>query len=1161
MNLRLRNVCWFAWMIVALAPLALAQKGPEESLKTLKVPEGWDVSLFASEPMITNPSAIDIDTQGRVWVAEIQWYRKAAKQPGEDKIKVLEDTDGDGKADKMTVFAEGLFAPMSVCVAGDKVYVATSPDLWVYEDKDGDLKADGPPKKLLTGFGGFNHDHGAHSLVLGPDHKWWMSHGDTGFNVTGTDGSKIQFKWGAMLRGELDGSKLETVAVNFRNPYEISVSSFGESYVSDNDNDGNFSVRICWILEGGDYGWFGTPPFKKEELDKRVPPGTPYREHWHFRGFTPGYVPATLVTGFGSPCGMCFYEGDAFGSEYKNLPLHADAGPREVRAYRHTLAGYGMTATSRNIVTTDGDSYFRPDDICTAPDGSLYISDWYDGGVGGHAYNDPNRGRIFLVRPEGKKLTRIGKPGPYTMIDEAIEGLKSPNLATQYLARERLLAEGQKSVPALKKLIAGTEPNDKARALWLLDRIGGEARVGVVEQLKSDDPSFRALAVRILRRHGDQYADALLRLADDTSAEVRREVLLAISKLDSPASLETLARMTQSFDGRDRYQLETLNIAAGPRKQELFAQLDKQGKWSFEQLPLMQLLNPQAAASFVVASLSKSGLDPNAAKALLEAAGNASSPEAGQSLVKLVGSTNASADLRRAALAKVAANLSGNWKSLAGDEQFLTTLKQLLDEPALQREALTIVGEQALGKLGGSVRALAARTTADPAIRAEAVAVAVRISGKDAPADLRKLLDDSQPAVRQAALNGLIDLQDGRALREILAGEKVDAKLQSQAVDRLIESTGGALVLLRMLDEKRLAPALAKQTLAKATAHPDANIRVLYEKYIPEDQRPQRLGAAIKAADILALKGDAKRGEKIFFGSSAAQCKNCHAVNGQGTPLGPDLSQIGRKYERATLLETILDPSKAIAHEYVPYLLETDGGQVFAGFLVEKSDQQVVLRDIKNQLVRVAAKEVVTLQQQQKSLMPELVLRDVTAQDAADLLAYLVSLNSTTQHVSRFRILGPFSNGRDGEHPLERRLESLDLAATYKGLQGRTCGWEETQCEVKDGYAPFDQVKYSQQRGLPTERVIFYYAVFADSAAEQSATLLIGSDDGNRVWVNGKEVSKYNGSRALGPAQDKATVQFKAGRNTIVLKVENANGPGGVALSVQSTAPLEMRTQ
>ncbi len=355
------------------------------------------------------------------------------QDPPADKIKVLEDTDGDGRADKATVFADDLFAPMSICVAGDKVYVATSPDLWVYEDKDGDLHADGPPTKLLTGFGGHNHDHGAHSLVLGPDHKWWMSHGDAGFDVTGTDGSRAKFQWGAVLRGELDGSRLETVAVNFRNPYEVCVSSFGEAFLSDNDNDGNESVRICWIMEGGNYGWFGGPPFDKQQLAARLGPDTPFRQHWHFRGYIPGYVPGTLVTGFGSPCGICFYEADAFGAKYKNAPLHADAGPRVCRVYRHELAGYGMRGASETFLSNEGDDYFRPDDVCTAPDGRLYVADWYDGGVGGHGYNNPDQGRIFVLTPHGKQLARRDKPGPYDNIADAVEGLQSPNLATQFL--------------------------------------------------------------------------------------------------------------------------------------------------------------------------------------------------------------------------------------------------------------------------------------------------------------------------------------------------------------------------------------------------------------------------------------------------------------------------------------------------------------------------------------------------------------------------------------------------------------------------------------------------------------------------------------------------------------------------------------------------------
>jgi len=988
-----RTIATLACLFAAISPAAYGQMSAEDELKTLRVPEGFDISLFASEPMITNPSAIDIDTHGRVWVAEIQWYRAKAKQPPADTIKVLEDTDGDGVADKMTVFAEGIFAPMSVCVAGDKVYVATSPDLWVYEDKDGDLKADGAPKKLLTGFGGMNHDHGAHSLVLGPDHKWWMSHGDTGFNVKGTDGSQIQYKWGAMLRGELDGSKLETVAVNFRNPYEPCVSSFGECYMSDNDNDGNESVRAGWVLEGGNYGWFGGPPGPKGH----VPADVPFSQHWHFRGHIPGHVPATLVTGFGSPCGICFYEGDAFGPKLKNAPLHCDAGPREVRIYRHELAGYGMKATSDNIVTTEGDNYFRPDDICTAPDGSLYISDWYDGGVGGHAYNDPDRGRIFRLTPKGKKLARTGKPGPYNNIPDAIAGVKSPNLARQYLGRERLLTEGAKSVPALKELLSDPEPNYRARALWVLDRIGGDARQAVVEQLQSEDAAFRALAVRILRRHDSLTPEQLRRLAADPSDEVRREILLWLPRVNSGTALGQFAQAARKYDGTDRYQLEALNIAVANRKQEVFEHLSRlrDWKWSTKNFPLMQVLSPKAAGEYLAQKLDDRKTGEIEAKTLMDAAEVTESPEAGRAVLKLFANANARIELRKMALQKLDASLASTWKGLAGDEQLAGSLRKSLADTEFQMAVLDLAGKHGIASLGPDVQQLAASSDAKTAVRQRAILVAAKLKPTGVSETLRGLLGDAQPSVRQTALNALVDMQDVKTLKDVLspAGHQFSPEIQAQTADRLMASTGGALVLFRMVEAKGLPDKLRQDVVAKATNHPDSNVRVLFEKFIPADQRPKRLGDAIKPEEILALKGDAKRGEQIFFQSSAAQCKNCHAVRGNGATVGPDLSQVGKKYERATLLETILDPSKAIAPEYYTYLVETERGQVFAGFLAEKTDKQVVIKDAKGELIRIPAKEVVELMKTEKSVMPDLILRDVPAQDAADLLAYLTTLS------------------------------------------------------------------------------------------------------------------------------------------------------------------------
>jgi len=1159
---RFRLTWWASILLVSLSSEnAQAQLPPEQELAALRPAEGIEVGLFAAEPMIQNPSAIDVDTEGRVWVAEIEFYRKFANQPPADKIKVLEDTDGDGRADRVTVFAEGLFSPMSICVAGPRVFVATSPDLWMFEDLDGDLKADGPPQKILTGFGGFNHDHGAHSLVLGPDHKWWMSHGDTGFDVTGTDGSQIKFQWGAVLRGELDGTQLETVAVNFRNPYEVCVDSFGEAYLSDNDNDGNFSTRICWILEGGDYGWFGRPP-------ERVPAEIPFSSGWHFRAHLPGYVPGTIVTGFGSPCGICFYEGDAFGPQLKNAPLHADAGPREVRRYPHAPQGYGMQGSTEVLLTSQGDDYFRPDDVCAAPDGSLYVSDWYDGGVGGHAYNDPHRGRIFRLTPKGKQPQRTEKPGPYATSAEAIVGLESPNLATQFLARERLLAEPDVSVPLLTRhSLLAADPNVRARALWLLDRIGGRARDTVLVTLQGDDPQFRALAVRILRRHGAEYASQLLPLASDTSPLVKREVLLAIAKIDSPEALKALATLAAEYDGQDRYLLEAINIAAGDRKRALYDELVRREATSVDRLPLLALLDPVATAELQVRQLADPKLPRADRLRVLQALATSPSLDSGRSVLRFLGDESADEELRRLALNLVGANLAGIWRELASDEELPQRIAPLLTIVAWQQPVLALVGERSLVALSPQVLALATSSEAPAESRRRAIDIAAQLRPEGVAAALEPLLADDDLSVRRAVVVALIDLQDWPAIERFfndrLDGER-DLATRQAAVERLTTTTGGALWLLRAIDADTLDDSLRAATIARAVAHPDANVRALFERFMPEGERPQRLGEAIRAEEILKLDGDAARGREIFFQSSAARCKDCHAVRGEGGSLGPDLSQIGRKYERATLLETILDPSKAIAPEYVPHLVETSGGQIYAGFVVERSDEQVVLKDAESRLIRVAGDEVEAIEPQQKSVMPELVLRDITGQDAADLLAYLASLRDAVQEVSRFRAVGPFPRGQgdalDRNFGPEKSLASPDLAAAYKGVHGAET-WGVITAEPLDGHLVVDQVKQAGAAGKRGTKVVNYYLVFCDSAAEQEAKLLVGSDDSCRVWVGGREVHRFDGTRALAAGQDEVTTKLAQGRNAIVIKVENVDGPGGVSLAIAAPQPVELRTE
>ena len=197
---------------------------------------------------------------------------------------------------------------------------------------------------------------------------------------------------------------------------------------------------------------------------------------------------------------------------------------------------------------------------------------------------------------------------------------------------------------------------------------------------------------------------------------------------------------------------------------------------------------------------------------------------------------------------------------------------------------------------------------------------------------------------------------------------------------------------MRLIDEGKLADSVRTEVIAIAKDHSRVEVRDLFERFVPDSERVKRLGDVVNVSDILELKGDAERGRSFFFAESASQCKNCHRIQGVGETLGPDLSQIGSKYTKPALLQHILEPSRNIDPKYVTHLLETKSGQVYSGLVAEKTDSEVVLRDAQNKLIRVPAAEVEQLVPQLKSLMPELLVRDLTAQQVADLLEYLSSL-------------------------------------------------------------------------------------------------------------------------------------------------------------------------
>ena len=251
-----------------------------------------------------------------------------------------------------------------------------------------------------------------------------------------------------------------------------------------------------------------------------------------------------------------------------------------------------------------------------------------------------------------------------------------------------------------------------------------------------------------------------------------------------------------------------------------------------------------------------------------------------------------------------------------------------------------------------------------------------------------RLIHDWIASLPSDGATSRIAADERAALDRLIKSRGDDAGL----LEALLSSSSGALQVMLAIDDGRIDGALRERIVAAGNASPDSHVRDLFEKYLPEDQRPKRLGTAIEPQTILALEGDPAAGRKLFFETTGVLCKSCHKLENQGTEVGPDLSKIAKKYDRAKILDNILNPSREIDPKFVTYLALTNDGQVVTGVLVEKSDAVVSLKDNKGKVTQLKADEIDSLTPQQQSLMPELLLRDMTAEQVADLLAYLSSL-------------------------------------------------------------------------------------------------------------------------------------------------------------------------
>lgn len=916
-----------------------------EEVSLLFVPEDLEVSLWASSPLFHNPTNMDVDARGRVWLTEAVNYRDFRNADGHlvrkagDRVVILEDQDGDGKADTSQVFVqdEDLRSPLGIAVVGNQVVVSCSPNVIVYTDTDGD---DLPDSKevLLTGFGGKDHDHGLHAGQLGPDGKWYFITGNAGphrvadkagwtlrsgsvyneYTPYSTENLPAQvsddgkvYTGGLVVRVNPDGTGMEVMAHNFRNAYEVFVDSYGNMWQSDND-DQTASCRTTWLMEGSNAGFFSKKGDRTWQADRR--PGQTIAEaHWHQHD--PGVLPSGDVYGAGSPTGMLRIEGDELGEEYRGLLLTADAGRNIIFGYHPRLEGSGYSLDTRQnfIASVDRDNegyiwhqveadtskWFRPSDASLGTDGSLFVADWYDPIVGGHQMRDKEgQGKIYRITKRGRKYTR--PTVDFNTVSGLLTALCSPAVHVRARAAQLLRQRGSAVISELESLLDHDNPFYRARAIWLLAEMGAPGLEKVRPLLRDENPEVALASLRAMAAAApESLLDETGALSAETHPLLRREWALLLRNMDYQKTAPLYTTLIEGFDGTDPWYRNALGIALDERADEVFVRewedTDPLG-WNPAQAALIWELHPEAAIPALIRRVQSDSLRPEERMRALETLAFIPHKEVVQTFLKLAEGKG------------ILADQAGWWLQFRKYNEWQALLQDW--EPPL----------------------------------------------------------DNLPTPQPEVLVFLNQLKDSLGT----------AEKQREALNGLAESPDGRLQLALLAVKGDLADSLKRKFTGDWPQEGRPAVKSLLAHLFGSEQH-------LDEATINRLEGNAANGKVL----AARNCLTCHRIGASGNEIGPYLSEIGQKMDAPTLVNAIVQPDAAIGFGSESWLIRLKNGAVLYGLLQSNGPVVTVLDSQGRRFVTPGA-EVAEKRQVPVSLMPKPAQMGLLAQDIADIRAYLM---------------------------------------------------------------------------------------------------------------------------------------------------------------------------
>jgi putative membrane-bound dehydrogenase-like protein len=945
-------------------------KTPQASLHSIRTRPGFQVELVASEPLVQSPISFAWGPDGKLWVVEMGDYPLGADNKGKPggRIKYLEDTDGDGRYDKATVFIDGLSFPTSVLPWRKGLLVICAPEIFYAEPGEPGASATGGKVKrlpLYTGFLQGNPQHRVNSLVWGLDNWIYCANGDSGGKIKSIKtGASIDLR-GRDLRIRPDDGALDAQAGQTQ--YGRSRNDWGDWFGCNNSNPMYHYVLADHYIRRNPH--LAAPDAR---VQVSVTPGA--AAVFPISRTLPRFNDPHAANHFTSANSAMVYRDELFGPVFSGSTFVSE--PVHNLIHREILSPKGVTFTSRRAADeqdaeflASSDNWFRPTSLQTGPDGALWVADMYRAVIE-HPEWIPadwqkrldlragyNKGRIYRIYPVGAKLRPMPRLDRLDTVG-LVAALDSANGWQRDTAQQMLLwRKDASAVPLLEKMTTTCQrPLARLHALCTLDGLNALTPVLLRRALADAHPGVRRHAVRRCEGRlakSPELGRDLLKLLDDADPHVRMQLAYTLGEWDDARAGDALGQLAVR-DAGDRY----LTAA------------------------VMSSVNRQNLGRVLLAVMKGSGKAPPPAPLL-------------ESLLRLA---NALGDTK--ALATLLKTVAAPEKGRYAPWQF-TTLASLLDALDERDTPLPLLRKEDSAELQAALKQVSKLFAAARAVMADERAAlrdklsAIRLLGRGLEHQQEEtnvlaelLAPQTADELQAAAVAALGRLRSPRVPELLRHGWKAFGPTRRQQVLTILLSRDKWLsALLDAIEHKQIAAAeidaVGRQRLL---AHRSAEVRRRATKLFADTINADRQKVIDSYQAVLTLTGDGKRGAEIF----RKNCSVCHQLGGVGNAVGPDLASLGDKSPPALLI-AILDPNRAVEARYVGYTAITKGGRSFTGVLAAETGNSITLVGADGKKTVILRSDLDELSSSGKSAMPEGLEKEIKPQDMADLIAHVRS--------------------------------------------------------------------------------------------------------------------------------------------------------------------------